>query len=264
MNDEIKDIYVDSMDTLHFSGQTKEKMLRVVNERYKRENGGIIMKAGFRIKSAGLVAAACTLFVGVTAFAASGIITRMESHDRFGSEVTVYEDFGKIESATNYDILTVNKFENGFTFKDAEVVESEAYGESGNKVEDSVGAVLTFEKDGMADINIHVDAINAEWDVEDTSIETRTIDGIEAKYSVDEYLFLPASQEGSVSQELLDRQESDDHFFISYGSSDEETKYYNHLSFDKDGVHYSLSAFDTTLTVDELFEMADELITKGE
>lgn len=264
MKDEIKEIYVDSMDSLHFSGQTKEKMLRVVNERYRHENGGKIMKAGFRIKSAGLIAAACTLFVGVTAFAASGYISRMESHNRVGSEVTAYEDFGKIESATNFDILTVGEFENGYVFDNAEVVDAEAYGESGNKLEDAVGAALTYKKDGMADLHVYANAVSSEWNEKDTSIETRIIDGIEVRYGVDEYLFLPADQEGKVSQELLDRQENDDHFFISYGTSEKETKFYSHITFVKDGVHYSLSVFDTALTADDFYEMASQLITKGE
>lgn len=83
------------------------------------------------------------------------------------------------------------------------------------------------------------------------------------KYSLDEYLFLPPSQEGQVSQELLDRMENDDHFFISYGSDQEETQMITNLSFDADGVHYCLMTFDTSLTVDELFDMASELITEG-
>ena len=32
------------------------------------------------------------------------------------------------------------------------------------------------------------------------------------------------------------------------------------LSFDVDGIHYCLMTFDTTLTVDELFDMAEELM----
>ena len=86
---------------------------------------------------------------------------------------------------------------------------------------------------------------------------------IAVKYSQDEYLFLPASQEGKVSQELLDREEKDDHFFISYGSDKEETQMTSSLSFDVAGVHYCLMTFDTTLTADELFDMAGELITLG-
>jgi len=57
--------------------------------------------------------------------------------------------------------------------------------------------------------------------------------------------------------------ENDDHFFISYGSDQEETQMITNLSFDVDGVHYCLMTFDTTLTVDDLFDMAEELITEG-
>ncbi|WP_035765370.1 hypothetical protein [Butyrivibrio sp. NC2002] len=50
---------------------------------------------------------------------------------------------------------------------------------------------------------------------------------------------------------------------ISYGSDQEETQMITNLSFDVDGVHYCLMTFDTTLTVDDLFDMAEELITEG-
>ena len=97
----------------------------------------------------------------------------------------------------------------------------------------------------------------------DTSMETRMVGDVAVKYSLDEYLFLPPSMEGQVSQELLDRIENDDHFFISYGSDQEETQMVTNLSFDVDGVHYCLMTFDTTLTVDELFDMVEELIMEG-
>ena len=57
--------------------------------------------------------------------------------------------------------------------------------------------------------------------------------------------------------------ENDDHFFISYGSDQETTQMITNLTFDVGGVHYCLITFDTTLTVDELFDMAEELITSG-
>ena len=89
------------------------------------------------------------------------------------------------------------------------------------------------------------------------------LEDVVVKYSLNEYLFLPPNIEGQVSQEPLDRMENDDHFFINYGSDQEETKKITNLTFDVNGVHYCLMTFDTTLTVDELFDMTEELITEG-
>jgi hypothetical protein len=264
MNDQIKEIYNHSMNELHFSGQTKEKLFRAISEQYSEQNsGGKIMKASFRFKSAGIVAAACVMLIGVTAFAGSGIVSRIESHNRIGSEITAYEDMAKLEKTISMDVLTVEKFSNGFTFQNAEIFDMSDYNEDGADLADASGVDVTYTKNGMADIYLDVEPVSTIRNDKDTSMETRMVGDVAVKYSLDEYLLLPPSQEGQVSQELLDRMENDDHFFISYGSDEETTQMITNLSFDVGGVHYCLMTFDTTLTVDELFGMAEELITSG-
>ena len=258
MNDQIKEIYNHSMNELHFSGQTKEKMFRAISEQYSEQNsGGKIMKASFRFKSAGIVAAACVMLIGVTAFAGSGIVSRIESHNRIGSDITSYDDMSKLEKTISMDVLTVEKFRN------AEIYDESDYSEDGANLANAAGVNITYSKDGMADIYLDADPVSTIRNDKDTSMETRMVGDVAVKYSLDEYLILPPSQEGQVSQELLDRMENDDHFFISYGSDEETTQMITNLSFDVDGVHYCLMTFDTTLTVDDLFDMAEELITEG-
>ena len=264
MNDQIKEIYNHSMNELHFSGQTKEKMFRAISEQYSEQNsGGKIMKASFRFKSAGIVAAACVMLIGVTAFAGSGIVSRIESHNRIGSDITSYDDMSKLEKTISMDVLTVEKFCNGFTFRNAEIYDESDYSDDGANLANAAGVNITYSKDGMADIYLDADPVSTIRNDKDTSMETRMVGDVAVKYSLDEYLLLPPSQEGQVSQELLDRMENDDHFFISYGSDEEMTQMTTSLTFDVNGIHYCLMTFDTTLTIDELFGMAEELITSG-
>lgn len=263
MNDQIKEIYNNSMNELHFSGHTKEKMFRNISEQYSRQSGGMIMKASFRLKSAAIVAAACVLLVGGTALAASGIVSNIVSHNRIGSKTTTYVDMSKLETDINMDVLTVERFSNGFTFRSAEIFDMSDYSEDGSKLADASGLNITYAKDGIPDIYLDIEPVSTIRNDEDTSMETRMVGDVAVKYSLDEYLFLPPNMEGQVSQELLDRMENDDHFFISYGSDQKETQMTTNLIFDVNGVHYCLMTFDTTLTVDELFDMAEELITEG-
>ncbi|MDT3845030.1 MAG: hypothetical protein LIV11_10740 [Bacillota bacterium] len=264
MNDPIKDIYNNSMNELHFTVQTKEKMFRAISEQYSEQNsGGKRMKASFKFTSTGIVAAACVMLIGVTAFAGSGIISSIESHNRLGSNIAVYKDMTKLENSIHMDVLTVEKFNNGFSFRNAEILDEANYSADGADLADVSGVDITYSKDGMADIYLEAEPVLTIRNDKDTSMETRMVGDVAVKYSLDEYLFLPPDQEGKVSQELLDRMEKDDHFFISYGSEQEKTQMITNLSFDVAGVHYSLVTFDTTLTVDELFDMAEELITSG-
>ncbi|MBE5839582.1 hypothetical protein [Butyrivibrio sp.] len=264
MIDQIKEIYNHSMNELCFSGQAKEKMFRVISEQYSEQNsGGKIMKASFSFKTAGIVAAACVMLIGTTVFAGSSIVSSIESHNRIGSEITAYEDMAKLERTISMDVLTVEKFSNGFRFSNAEIIDVSDYNEEGADLADASGVDVIYTKDGMADIYLNAEPVSTLRSYEDTSMETRMVGDVAVKYSLDEYLFLPPSMEGQVSQELIDRMENDDHFFISYGSDQEETQMITNLSFDVDGVHYCLTTFDTTLTVDELFGMAGELIISG-
>lgn len=221
------------------------------------------MKASFRLKTAGIVASACVLLVGGTALAASGIVSSIVSHNRIGSETTTYVDMSKLENDINTDVLTVESFSNGFTFREAAIFDTSDYSEDGSKLADASGLNIIYAKEGIPDIYLDIEPVSTIRNDKDTSMETRMVGDVAVKYSLDEYLFLPPSMEGQVSQELLDRMENDDHFFISYGSDQEETQMVTNLSFDVDGVHYCLMTFDTTLTVDELFDMVEELIMEG-
>ena len=52
----------------------------------------------------------------------------------------------------------------------------------------------------------------------------------------------------------------DPHFEMSYGSSEVEIKNNSGISFNKDGIHYNMFAWDADLSADEWYEMAAELI----
>ena len=62
------------------------------------------------------------------------------------------------------------------------------------------------------------------------------------------------------TEEELKREETDDHFFISYGSDERETYYASSAAFDMADVHYCIMTFDENITSDELFGMAEEII----
>ena len=53
----------------------------------------------------------------------------------------------------------------------------------------------------------------------------------------------------------------DPHFEMSYGSSEVEIKNNSGISFNKDGIHYNMFAWDSDMTADEWYEMAAELIS---
>ena len=100
--------------------------------------------------------------------------------------------------------------------------------------------------------------INACKDHLRTATDSRTIDGIDIQYNCDEYLVLP-SEDYELDEAVKNRMETDDHFFVSYGSNEEETIIYKGVSFEQNGIFYHLYSSDN-IGSEELFQMAAELI----
>lgn len=87
--------------------------------------------------------------------------------------------------------------------------------------------------------------------------ETREIDGVTVAYQADRYLFLPAdAQPTEQEQQLADNNE----LYISYGTDTRSEEIYQTVTWQSDGVVYSLSTSDATLTADDLFDAAAEAI----
>ena len=95
-----------------------------------------------------------------------------------------------------------------------------------------------------------------------TASEQRVLQGIAVDYNADEYLFLPPSDEDHLDPDIAARKESDAHFFVSYGSSQAETVFYKQITFMQNGISYDLIT-KADLDADEMFSMADELISHG-
>ena len=62
------------------------------------------------------------------------------------------------------------------------------------------------------------------------------------------------------TDEEKDRDANDPHFFISDGSDERETRMSSTVSFVMDDVYYCILSFDTSMSTDEMMDMAEEII----
>ena len=106
-------------------------------------------------------------------------------------------------------------------------------------------------------IRTDVSSHNAE-DEARTATQSRTISGVDVRYDCDEYLLLP-DEDQELDDAVKARMETDDHFFVSYGSEKEETVVYKGVAFEQNGLFYHLYT-DDNIDSEELFGMAAELI----
>lgn len=134
-----------------------------------------------------------------------------------------------------------------------------------DKLDDSHNRVGSFnewwgyyEKENNPKIELIIHEVLPEAaDYENDAEQQRDIDGITVSYKVDHYKSVPTDYEITAEDEA---NMAGSHYYISVGSDEvEETEEY-FTSWDKDGMHYLLMCSDATLSADEFFAMAEEII----
>jgi hypothetical protein len=250
------EIYKESMESIKFSDYEKEHMV------HQLMNGGIAdggrMKGKLDIKKLGITIAACLTLFSVTALAA-GEAAGIVGWNRIDTRTRNFEDLPKIEEKAGMDITAVEAFSNGYTFEYMEVSEAKTQDAQGNDLRNFKGIDLTYTKEGQPDIYIGMDPADMFGESPEGDTAVKEIEGITVYYNYSEYLNLPVDEEPS--QEEREREANERNFFISIGSDERYTNYTSSVNFEIDGVSYCLLGFDIDMTADELFEMAEEIIT---
>lgn len=256
MENERIESYKESMESIKFSDYEKEHMVHQIMNG-GATNGGR-MKGKLDIKKLGITIAACLTLFSVTALAVGEAIS-IVGGNIIGTRTSSFEDLPKIEEKAGMDIIAVESFSNGYTFDYMEVSEAKTQDAEGNDLRSFKGIDLTYAKDGCPDIYIGIDPADMYSDSHDRDTAVSEIDGITVHYNYDEYLNLPVDEKPTAEE--LQRAETDNHFFISDGSDERYTSYVSGVNFEMDGISYVMIGFDVDMIADELFEMAEEIIT---
>ena len=257
MQNERIDSYRQSMESIRFSDHEKESMVRRIMNG-EPENGGR-MKSKLDFRKIALTAAACVVFLSATALAA-GAVTSITSWNRPDTRTTNFEDLSQIEEKSGIDVTAIDSFSNGYSFDYMEVEELTTQDDAGNDIASYKGISMEYTKEGSPDLYLSMDPTEAFGESSDESATAvKEYEGIKLYYNYDEYLSLPVDEEPTEEERL--REETDNHFFISDGSDERCTDYVSSVIFDIDGITYCLMSFDTSMTADDFFQMAEEIIT---
>lgn len=207
------------------------------------------------------VAAACVM-VGTIAIAGSGVVSYM----RHGSSVpdyTKFEDMGKAEAEIGYSVDCVESFGNGFRLEGIHIIENVLQDESGQTLGEKKSLQISYAKGGE-----EVDAYCGKLlpiekeDITEIGDYDRTLekDGVMIGYTSSIYKAVPPDYEPT--EEDQKAMESG-RLQIGYGSAEIETSQYSCVVWVKDGIQYELMGFDVSLSADEMFQMAQEMIENG-
>ena len=205
-------------------------------------------------KKISLIAIAATLALGVTVFAASGIVTTWFSSSSSNPEYKSLPSAEQVKSDIGYEPVLIDTFENGYTFKDGSVINNNLADESGNSVEKFKSVSFEYEKDGDRVI-FSQDKFNSEMDAEGKVIST--VSGTDIYYFSYTNKIVPPDYKMTDDDK---KAEENGELVFSYGSSKVEISEVQSVTWRNNGIQYQLLQIDGKLSAKELVDMAAEVI----
>lgn len=207
-------------------------------------------------KKIALIAVAATLVMGITVFAASGIISQWFSSSSSIPDYKTLPTSEQVQKDIGYEAVTIEEFKNGYKFDNGSVVDNVLTDDNGKAVEKFKSVTFRYRKDAD-EILFSQDKVNSQFEANGEVIAT--VDGIDVYYY--SYTNKVVPPDYKLTEDDKKAEETGELVF-SYGSSKVEIKEIQSVSWKKGDVSYQLLQIDGKLTQDELVEMAREIIEK--
>ena len=166
----------------------------------------------------------------------------------------------KVVKTAGYPITAVEAFSNGYRFRQMNLDGEAAFDENNNVLQEYYGVMFSYEKAGSPDLTVNVspvlDLVGAHE--KPTPTGTRTISGVEVRFSRDHYKFVPEDYEKTEADRAAEKA---GHYYISFGADAILESEYAFTSFELEGVNYSLMDTAANAASEEaLYQMAAEII----
>lgn len=208
-----------------------------------------------RISKTVALAAAIIVMLGLTAFASSVIIksrsvssTNIPDYYSAPSQHTLQKDIGIAP-------YIIERFSNGYVFKDGVIAKNKDYDENGRVVEKYKSLHCDYLCDNSS-LTLAVDGSAAGIQMEDT--ETAEIyKNSSIKYQAYTNKLVPGNYQLTEQDE---KDKASGKYVFSFGSEEIEINEVQILGFEYDGLSYTFCAIDNAITKDELVQMAKEII----
>ncbi len=240
-----------ALNRIEISEEMQKRILqKSKNVNYKK--GEIYMKSK---KKFALIAVAATFILGITVFASSGIITSIVGSSSAKPDYTSLPTSQQLIDDIGYSSDLIETFENGYVFHDGSVVQNALKDDSNNTVEKFKSLTLRYEK-GENTVNFSIEKFNSEMPESDNPIAKNGDINIYARSFV--HKIVPENY--VKTDEELAAESKGEIVFAYDGENHVVESNFISVSWEKDGIRYNLMQNDGDLSVDELIEMANEII----
>ena len=232
------------------------------------EKGEDNMKFRFTPKK---LVAVCILCLTTVVCIAAPKISSWSSHSYGDTELTSFPSEKEVKELVGYTPKYVESLPQGFNFKNANVVESQGNDDSGNAVYTLKELSIFYERENKANkkeflsfnaANKSKDIFNQEQKPDTFKQENvSTFNDITLYYDEMPYKFVPPDYE--LTEEDKRAMENGE-LEISYGTSEIENNLMQFVSWYEDGMSYLILGSDVNLTKEQMFEMAQTVISEAE
>ena len=203
-----------------------------------------------------VLAAAVIMALGITAFAATGIISNWYSSSSSIPDYRTLPSAEQVKKDIGYDVILIESFSNGYSFSLLTVKGEAVYDENFEVEKEFYGVHVDYTKDGSPNRYLDLSPIPGTDRPEPT--ELRVINGASVRLNLDHYKIVPEDYQETDEDRA---REAGGHYYISYGSENVMEFDMASACFEINGVEYILSEMAATEgTLNELAQMTAELI----
>ncbi len=244
----------DRAEGVSMSELEKGRIYQAISECSKEE-----YRMRIRGKRKMIVAVAAMCLLGtMVALGAGKVAYYSSSHNANEPDFASFADMGSAKEQTGFPVKAVEKFDNGFAFQNACVINVDAHDESGQTVDTFPELSVEYTKNGQR-ISLSIEKERPEY-VESTTGNPVDIPykDLTLTYRNDHYKFVPPDYEVTEEdQAAIDAGE----MYLSYGSSEVELKDFHFVGWKEGEIRYSLMSYgDGALGQDEMVKMAQQII----
>lgn len=213
-------------------------------------------KRNVKITTRILLIAAVVALLTITAYAADFMnVKSLVSHG--GKSYSAYQELQDAMVSAGYKIDAKESFDTGFQFRLVRTRDVIGQDDAGSQVMTYQSISVLYQKD---ECNVMLNATPDFAEIpesESVATDSREIDGIEVRYKVDHYKFVPDDYELTDADKVWMEQPGN---YLTYGSDEVEERDVAFLGWIKNGIRYNFMDSGAKVKPDTLFAMAEELI----
>lgn len=237
-----------------FKNKVSDTLNNLPNQEENGEMGNRTIYKNGLLKKKVIIALTATFVLGTTAFASGKLFSIVGST----SKIPTYNTIPKVEQINKdfgFNPKLVDKFDNGYIFKNGYTVNNEGFDEQENSLGKTKSLHFDYTK-GNDKLSLYMeDKMLGERSKEEAVVDTYN--------NIDLYYHSYANKLVPEDYKMTEQDKKDEasgKYVFSFGSEDIEISEVQSLNWEQNGVYYSFLVTDSDLSQDELVKMAHQVI----